>query len=328
MLQGTIRNSCAAFEKRTQGARCLLGHADLRARWSNCCHTGANQVPEAAADRGRPRRLVRWQKKPATGGERVARLTESRRAMEKSGACADWVAALRQCDGIMIGTKRGGRVGARFSGSLALVSAVESHTLRTLNAAHPQLRNGPEEEHLRWPDACRAVQTSLELRAWARVLVREHWTLHRRRHDDGRCRQAHLGDMLRHVPTLGAGQASARSGPVPRRSNEASAQRRPVPAREASQTLDWQRAQGRGCSPRSDRLEHVRRGAIECEGARATAKTRTRASVLPLRTSSVTAMQVIFVPGMQAGGLAEGRGRGRRCLAAIRCHSQRPPCCN
>jgi hypothetical protein len=39
VLQGTIRNNCAAFEKRTQGARCLLGHAGLRKPWSNCCHT-------------------------------------------------------------------------------------------------------------------------------------------------------------------------------------------------------------------------------------------------------------------------------------------------
>lgn len=73
------------------------------------------------------------------------------------------------------------------------------------------------------------------------VLVRPHCS----RHDDGPLPPgASKGNILPHVPTLGAGQAS-REQWAKRRPNEALAQRPPVPAREALQTLDWQRVRGR-----------------------------------------------------------------------------------
>ena len=127
---------------------------------------------------------------------------------------------------------------------------------------------------------------SLELEAPATVLVLVHCS----RDDDARCRQALPRNILPLVPTLGAGQASAKEW-AKRRSYEALAQRPPVTARKAATTLDWQTVRSRPVSKR------------ESDSSNMCVKALSRGECA-LRTTSVTTMQVIFVSGMQAGPVA------------------------
>jgi hypothetical protein len=169
---------------------------------------------------------------------------------------------------------------------------------------HLRLRNGSWKRPLGSSDVCRAVQTSLELGAQATILVREHCL----RHDDARCRQAHRGDILPHVPTLGAGQASASSGPP-----NAAPMRLPRSDRQCQPERRHKRWTG------SEReVGGPRRGRVT---ARTCASRRYRGRVCS-EDSQCHNYAGYFCAGDAGWWLSGGEGTGRRC------HSLWPPCCN